>query len=79
MNCQNASSHVARFASDKEVLKRALIRQFYEDAVLRYGRASEQALALWRFLELDRSALTNRQSYPAMQIINSKWTANRAT
>ncbi len=38
------------FERNPEELKRILITQFYENAVLRYGPDSEQALALLKFL-----------------------------
>lgn len=74
MNWQYASSRGTCFAPDEEASKQTLIRQFYEDSVLRYGRQSEQALALSKFLDqrkLVELAVTNRRSYPVTQIANS--------
>jgi hypothetical protein len=46
---KNASGEPC-FAPDQEDLKRALITQFYEDSVLRYGPDSEGARTLSKFL-----------------------------
>ena len=77
MNYKNASGYGEPcLGSDQDELKRALITQFYDDSVLRYGPDSEQARALLKFLGSEPVLTNGRFSGDAN--CQFEWTAGRS-